>query len=48
VRGLYAGGDTIVVLFDSVAVAKDGRPYENTYSWYLQIRGLGHGQAETT
>jgi hypothetical protein len=34
--------------FDSVAVAKDGRPYENTYSGYLQIKGVWHGQAETT
>jgi len=48
VRGLYADGDTLDVLSDSVAVAKDGHPYESTYSWYLQIRGVWHGQAETT
>jgi ketosteroid isomerase-like protein len=47
VRGLYADDDTVVVLFDNVAVAKDGRPCENTCSWCLQIRGVGHGQAET-
>jgi len=29
VRELYADGDIVVVLFDSVAVAKDERPYEN-------------------
>ena len=26
-------------LWDGVATAKDGRPYENTYSWFLQVQG---------
>lgn len=26
-------------LWDSVATAMDGRPYENTYSWLLQVQG---------
>ena len=37
VRGVYADGDTAITLFD--ASAKDGAPYHNTYTWYLQISG---------
>jgi ketosteroid isomerase-like protein len=37
VRGLYADGDTVVILFDGTATARDGRPYRNTYTWYLTI-----------
>jgi ketosteroid isomerase-like protein len=39
VRGMYAEGETVVVLFDARAVAKDGKPYQNTYSWYLTFEG---------
>jgi ketosteroid isomerase-like protein len=35
VRGLYAAGDMVVVLFDGAATARDGLPYRNTYTWYL-------------
>lgn len=38
VRGLYADGDTVIVLWDGAAMAKDGKSYENTYSWYLKMR----------
>jgi ketosteroid isomerase-like protein len=38
VRGIYADGDMVVVLFDARATAKDGRPYRNTYTWYLKMR----------
>ncbi len=38
VRGLYANGDMVVALFDGEAIARDGRPYRNTSSWYMQIR----------
>jgi ketosteroid isomerase-like protein len=38
VRGLYADGDTVVILFDATATARDGRPYRNTYTWYLTIK----------
>jgi uncharacterized protein len=37
VRGIYADGDMVVVLFDGVGTARDGKPYTNTYSWYLQM-----------
>jgi ketosteroid isomerase-like protein len=38
VRALCADGDTVIALFDGSAAARDGRPYENTYTWYLQLR----------
>jgi ketosteroid isomerase-like protein len=38
VRGLYADGDTVIALFDAQGTARDGKPYRNTYSWYMQIR----------
>jgi uncharacterized protein len=38
VRGLYADGDTVIVLFDAEATVRDGKRYRNTYSWYLQMR----------
>ncbi len=37
VRGLYADGEWVVALFDAEATALDGRPYRNTYSWYLRL-----------
>jgi ketosteroid isomerase-like protein len=39
VRGIYADGDMVVILFDAAATAKDGLPYRNTYTWYFQIKG---------
>jgi len=37
VRSLFADGDTVIALWDGTAVAKDGRDYNNTYSWYMKI-----------
>jgi uncharacterized protein len=37
VRGIYADGDMVVVLFDGKGTAQDGKPYQNTNSWYLQM-----------
>ena len=28
----------MIVLWEGAAMAKDGRSYENTYSWYLKMR----------
>jgi uncharacterized protein len=39
VRGVYADGDTVVILFDAAATVRDGKPYRNTYSWYFQMKG---------
>jgi ketosteroid isomerase-like protein len=38
VRGLYADGDIVIALFDASGTARDGKPYTNTYSWYLRMR----------
>ena len=38
VRALYADGDWVIALFDASATAKDGKPYENTYTWYPRLR----------
>jgi ketosteroid isomerase-like protein len=39
VRGLYADGDWVIALFDAHATARDGTPYDNTYSWYMRLAG---------
>lgn len=39
VRAIYADGDTVIVLFDAAATARDGRAYRNTYTWYLRMAG---------
>jgi uncharacterized protein len=38
IRGLYADGDTVAVLFDAAGTAKDGKIYANTYSWFLRFQ----------
>ena len=38
VHGFYADGDTVIVLFDGSATARDGKPYDNTYAWFLDMR----------
>ena len=38
VQGLYADGDMVIVLWDGAAMARDGKSYENTYSFYLKMR----------
>jgi ketosteroid isomerase-like protein len=38
VRGIYADGDMVIVLFDGEGTARDGKPYRNTYSWFMRMR----------
>ena len=38
IRRIYEDGDTVIVFFDAVGKAKDGKPYVNTYAWFLQMR----------
>ena len=38
VHALYAEDDWVIALFDASGTARDGRPYNNTYSWYLRLR----------
>ncbi|MEJ1241864.1 nuclear transport factor 2 family protein [Chryseolinea sp. T2] len=38
VTGLYAEGNMVIALWIGKAMAKDGTPYNNTYSWYMKIK----------
>jgi len=38
VRGIYADGDMVIVMWDGAAIASDGKSYENSYSLYLKMR----------
>jgi ketosteroid isomerase-like protein len=38
IRGLYAEGDTVVIFFDASGMARDGKPYANTYAWLWEMR----------
>jgi uncharacterized protein len=38
-HALYADGDTVIAYFSASATARDGQPYRNTYSWYLDLDG---------
>jgi ketosteroid isomerase-like protein len=38
IRGLYADGDMVIILFHAAAPARDGVPYRNAYSWYFQMK----------
>jgi ketosteroid isomerase-like protein len=38
VRGIYADGGMVIVLFDAAATTKDDQPYHNTYKWYFLMR----------
>lgn len=37
VRGLHADGDSVIVHFDGVALARDGEHYLNSYSWHMRL-----------
>ncbi|MBY5820323.1 nuclear transport factor 2 family protein [Rhizobium leguminosarum] len=38
IRNMYADGDTVIVFFDAAGTAKDGKPYMNTYAWFLDMQ----------
>lgn len=38
VRGIYSDGDMVIALFDGEATARDGKPYKNTYTWYMRLQ----------
>lgn len=38
IRSVYADKDSVIVLWDGCGVANDGRPYENSYAWFLRMR----------
>lgn len=37
IRDVYADEDTVVVFFDARGTARDGKPYANTYAWFLTL-----------
>jgi ketosteroid isomerase-like protein len=39
VRGIYADGNIVVARFDGEGTALDGKPYRNSYAWFMQMRG---------
>jgi ketosteroid isomerase-like protein len=38
VRALHADGDWVIALFDASGTARDGKTYDNTYSWFLRLQ----------
>ena len=38
-KGLYAEDDMVIALWDGKAMARDGIAYNNTYSWYMKMKG---------
>ena len=38
IRNIYADGDTVIVFFDAAGLAKDGKPYTNTYAWFMEMK----------
>lgn len=38
VHELLVDGERVVVRFDAAGTATDGRPYVNTYAWFLTVR----------
>lgn len=37
VRGIYADGDMVIVMFDGEGTARDGKPYRCTYTWFMRM-----------
>ena len=37
IRNIYADGNTVIVFFDARGTARDGKPYQNTYTWILEM-----------
>ncbi|AGH47926.1 hypothetical protein G432_00990 [Sphingomonas sp. MM-1] len=38
IHRLYAEGDTVIAHFDAKGTARDGKPYANSYAWFLQMK----------
>ena len=37
IHGIYADGDTVIVIFDGRGTATDGQVYENSYAWIMKL-----------
>jgi ketosteroid isomerase-like protein len=38
IRHLYADGDMVIAIWDGTAVAIDGKPYNATYEWNMEVK----------
>jgi len=38
VRALYTDNDMVIARFDARGTARDGKPYVNSYAWFMQLR----------
>jgi hypothetical protein len=38
IRGIFSDGDMVIVLWDGEGIALDGKPYVNTYAWFLTMK----------
>lgn len=38
IRQIHADGDAVIILFDAAGVARDGKPYANTYAWFFDMK----------
>ena len=38
IRGVYADGDTVIVLWDGRGTTIENTTYENSYAWFMQMR----------
>lgn len=36
-HNIYSDGNTVIIHFDAAGTAKDGKPYQNTYAWFLDL-----------
>ena len=37
IRGVWADGDTVIVVWDGRGTANDGQRYENSYAWIMKL-----------
>ena len=37
-RSLRADGDAVLAFLDGEATATDGKPFRNTYGWFMELR----------
>ncbi len=45
IRNIYADGNTVIIFFDAAGTARDGKPYTNTYAWFLEMRDGRGGES---
>lgn len=37
-KSITSEGDRVVIHFDARGMAKDGKPYVNTYAWFFRMQ----------